>query len=281
MIAPPGHFYSPWPSIPGVQADDARIFEVERGLKGIDVRADVQLALLAEWSRYYREMPLAAYRRNGERYQFENPAYSYGDGTFLHCMIRHSRPRRIVEVGSGWSSCVMLDTNDAFFDGEIECTFIDPYPETLLSLLKPHDRDRVRVIQERVQDVDPSVFESLEANDILFIDSTHVSKTGSDVNYEVFEVLPRLSAGVYIHFHDLFYPFEYPRDWVYEGRAWNEAYLLRGFLEFNHEFEIVMWNDYLAKLHRERLEELMPECLRNTGASLWLRRTARTGDVRD
>jgi hypothetical protein len=167
----------------------------------------------------------------------------------------------------------MLDTSELFFDTGIRLTFIDPYPETLHSVLRETDRKSAEILSARVQNVVPDVFQALEANDILFIDSTHVSRTGSDVNFLFFDVLPRLNPGVYVHFHDIFYPFEYPQDWVYEGRAWNEAYLLRAFLTNNDSFSIVIWNDYLARFHRERLASLMPECMKNTGASIWIRRT--------
>ena len=121
--------------------------------------------------------------------------------------------------------------------------------------------------------MEPWLFATLEENDILFIDSTHVAKIGSDVNYLFFEVLPRLRAGVYVHVHDIFHPFEYPRAWIYEGRAWTEAYMLRAFLTFNTAFEIVLFNTFLERFHRERFAHKMPLCLRNEGGSIWLRRT--------
>ena len=89
---------------------------------------------------------------------------------------------------------------------------------------------RHRLVNVKLQDVDLKEFDKLKSGDVLFIDSTHVSKIGSDVNYLFFEILPRLHRGVYIHIHDIFYPFEYPKDWIDEGRAWNENYILRAFL---------------------------------------------------
>jgi hypothetical protein len=99
-----------------------------------------------------------------------------------------------------------------------------------------------------------------------------VSKIGSDVNHLFFEVLPRLARGVYVNFHDVFHPFEYPRSWIYEGRAWSEAYLLRSFLTFNHEFEVVLFNTFLETFHEPWFREHMPLCLENPGGSIWLRR---------
>ena len=122
-------------------------------------------------------------------------------------------------------------------------------------------------------------FSSLGENDILFIDSSHVSKTHSDVNYLFFEILPRLRAGVYVHVHDVFYPFEYPREWVYQGRGWNEAYLTRAFLQYNSAFTIQLFNSFLERFHVALLEREMPLCTRYVEAnmptsaqSLWLKK---------
>ena len=125
---------------------------------------------------------------------------------------------------------------------------------------------------EPLQEAPLSLFESLGENDVLFIDSTHVSRIGSDVNRLFFEILPRLRPGVLIHVHDVFYPFEYPRHWIMEGRAWNEIYVLRAFLEFNDRFEIVLFNTYLTQNQRHFIQERFPLCLANEGGSLWLRR---------
>src|SRR5690606_1842332 len=191
-----------------------------------------------------KEMPFKAEKSEGLRYYFENSAYAYSDAIHLYCMLRHLKPRKLIEVGSGHSSCVTLDTNELFLGGSVETTFIEPYPELFMSLIKESDRAKINIVPTRLQDVDLSLFETLQANDILFIDSTHVSKINSDVNYIFFEILPRLASGVYIHFHDIFFPFEYPKAWVYEGRAWNEAYILRAFLQYNNAFSVVLMNTF-------------------------------------
>ncbi len=272
LWVPAGHFYSPLPSLAEVRRDEFRIFEESRCLPGVDMRDADQVALLEQLATYYATAPFPEHRTNKYRYFYENGAYSYADAIFLHCMIRYLQPKRVIEVGSGHSSCVTLDTNDLFFRSAIRCTFIEPYPETLLSLLHPGDRERIDLRTERLQDVAPALFEELGKDDILFIDSTHVSKTGSDVNLNFFDLLPRLAEGVYVHIHDIFYPFEYPAYWVYEGRAWNEAYLLHAFLQYNDSFQVVIHTDYLAKFHKEKLLALMPACMKNTGGSIWLKR---------
>ena len=270
---PPGHFYSPIPNLDEVRENESTIFgSVPNALAGIDLAEASQLQLLAEFKTYYSELPFTANKTPTLRYFFENSSYSYSDAIFLYCMIRHAQPKRIVEIGSGHSSCVTLDTNELFFSGAIKTTFIEPYPELLLSLLKPSDKEGIRLIPSNLQDVEAEVFQSLEANDILFVDSTHVCRINSDVNRILFEILPSLKSGVYVHFHDIFYPFEYPKEWVYEGRAWNEAYALRAFLQFNSAFRIVLFNTYLEHFHRPFFEENMPLCLKNPGGSVWLQK---------
>jgi predicted O-methyltransferase YrrM len=268
----PGHFYSPIPSIDDVRSREAVIFAAPpASLPGIDLRGDEQIALVQDLAKFYAELPFPRQQSPESRYWFENWAYSYSDAIFLYSMLRHLKPRRVIEVGSGFSSAAMLDTADRWLPST-SFTFIDPDTSTLDALLRPTDRDRVTITRARLQDVPLTTFDSLTANDILFIDSTHVSKTGSDVNRILFDILPRLASGVHIHFHDVFYPFEYPKEWVYEGRAWNEDYILRAFLEFNDGFEIVLFGTWLAQFHRDLLDELMPMTRENPGGSLWLRR---------
>lgn len=270
---PAGHFYSPIPDLEEVRRHESRIFAPPpRTLPGIDLREDRQTELVEAFAPYYAQMPFQDGPVDGLRYQFDNPAYSYADAIFLHCMIRHVRPKRIVEIGSGFSSCMTLDTNALHFDGRIRIQFIEPYPQLLQGLLLPSDDKSVEILPCKLQDVDPSVFSSLEAGDILFIDSTHVSKIDSDVNRILFEILPSLRPGVIIHFHDIFHPFEYPRSWIYEHRAWNEAYALRAFLQYNNAFQVELMSTFLAEFHKDLLASKLPLCLKNPGASIWLRK---------
>lgn len=216
---PPGHFYSPIPSYDEVRRRHHSLFRDARAsLPGIDLRTADQKALLEELMPYYAEMPFPLEADDRFRYFFENPAYSYADAILLHCMLRKWRPKHLIEVGSGFSSAMTMDTNDHFLGREMRLTFIDPYPDLLRSLMRPSDEGH-EVIEAPVQEVPPAAFEQLGENDVLFIDSTHVSKIGSDVNYLYLEILPRLAPGVLVHIHDVFTNFEYPAGWVYEGRS--------------------------------------------------------------
>lgn len=137
-------------------------------------------------------------------------------------------------------------------------TFIEPYPELFYKLMRDGDREQVNVISSKLQGIPLDTFSTLVENDILFIDSTHVAKVDSDVNCLFSQILPALNRGVYIHIHDIFYPFEYPRDWIEKNWAWNELYVLRAFLQFNQQFEIVLFNHYLAMFHRDKLSAAVP-----------------------
>jgi methyltransferase family protein len=189
-------------------------------------------------------------------------------------MMRRIQPRRIVEVGCGFSSAAILDLNDALFEGRLELTFVDPDLAQLRRLLLPRDAGRPNLMERRVQDAPDSTFESLEAGDILFIDTSHVSKVGSDVNHLFFKVLPALKPGVYVHIHDVTGDLEYPRQWFDEGRAWNEVYLLRAFLMYNRAFKVVFSSALMFNQHHDFLKTHMPMCAAGGGGQIWLRKDA-------
>jgi len=276
MLYPPGHFYSPIVDPETLQKKEDRIWKsvsVENQMEGLNLNVEKQINLLKELSTYYAALPFVKYQNDATRYHLENDFYSYIDGIILYSVIRYLNPKRIIEIGSGFSSAVMLDTNTLFFDNKIQLTFIEPYPNRLYDLMTLEDNQCANVIVQDAQEIDVSVFEKLEENDILFIDSTHVAKTGSDVNYILFDILPKLKKGVWIHFHDVFYPFEYPKEWVYQGRNWNEDYILRAFLMYNTVFEIKLFAHYLHIYHPGIFSE-MPLCYKNLGGNIWIQKVS-------
>lgn len=267
---PPGHYYSPLVSDEFLKKYEHRIFENRsKNIPGVDLNEEKQLALLKEFLPYYQELPFGEEKQAHLRYALRNEYFDYSDGFFLHAMIRHFKPKRIVEVGSGFSSAMMLDTNELFFDNQIDLTFIEPYPERLKANIKPGED--IRLLEQNVQDVGASVFTQLEENDILFIDTSHVVKTGSEINHLIFNVLPILKKGVKIHIHDIFFPFEYPREWVIDQkRGWNETYLIRAFLMYNKAFKIISFTSFLEIHYRDLLQEHFPLTLKQESKSLWL-----------
>ncbi len=275
LFTPPGHFYSPIADRddPHVAAKrEAFASRFEEGLELPTIDEPAMLDLLRRIAGHYSGFAFPEAKTEGWRYYFENPAFSYADAITLFGMLAEFRPARIVEVGCGFSSCAIMDTCDHVLGGSARLTCIDPYPEQLLALLPEADRYRSSIRALPVQSVAAEVFQELERNDLLFIDGSHVLKTGSDVNDYLFRILPGLRPGVLIHIHDVFYPFEYGPDWIAENRSWNEAYALRAFLAYNGAFEILFFNDLVYNKYAEETERQLPLCRKNTGGSLWLRK---------
>ncbi len=268
---PPGHFYSPIPDPGEVAGDLAGERRSDPEIEGVAVRADAQRALFGELAPLI-DLDLVLGEAGDEpRYRPLNGSFDLLDAAIATGIVRWVQPSRLIEVGSGFSSALLLDT--AGRHGlDVGFTFIEPYMETLRSTLRPEDADTVTLIEERVQDVDLEVFGDLEAGDVLFIDSSHVVKPGSDAVHLYVEVIPRLAPGVVIHVHDIFHPFEYPPEWIAEGRAWNEAYLLRAMLSGGDDFEILFFNDWFRRFEQATLEAVEPRLGRHTGGSLWIRK---------
>jgi hypothetical protein len=274
LFVPPGHYYSPIvdPTEAAQYLTSQQTQPMPAALAGIALDRSDMVRLWHELLPFLTTMPFTEQNKAGYRFRFDNPSYSWADGSVLHAMLRLHRPRRFIEVGSGWSSACTLDTVEHYLDGACEMTFIDPYPQLLREVIGEAAR-KVRIIEAPVQQVPVSTFEALQSGDVLFIDSTHVLRTGSDVCCELFEILPRIASGVIVHFHDMFWPFEYPSPWIVEdNRSWNELYAMRAFLTHNEAWRIVFFNDYLAKLERDLIAATYPPFLRNSGGALWLQR---------
>jgi hypothetical protein len=279
-FAPPGHFYSPIPDVKEIKATSRAVLDrSEKGIPEIDLNTEAQVALAHEFLGYYKDIPFPDVQQNGARYYLDNVFFSYGDGVILYSMLRHFKPKRIIEVGSGFSSAAMLDVNDKFFNRAIDFNFIEPFPDRLLGLLQDQDRENCDIMQTTVQSVATSRFAKLQENDILFIDSSHVAKMHSDVVYLLFKILPSLNKGVIVHFHDILWPFEYPHSWIDGGRAWNEAYILRAFLQYNNTFQILYFNSMMEIHCGDFFGKKMPLVMKTPSsivtpgnASLWIRK---------
>jgi hypothetical protein len=277
-VWPLGHFYSPVPDTRELStpAGRSRVWpDVPRETPGIDWRDEAQLALLAELGA--QELLPFAPGPTGDptEYHEANPNFSPLDAWTLQAMLRHLRPARVVEVGCGWSSLVLARVNRECLGGAADVTCVEPYPPDFLA--GGAVPGLTRLLPTPVQDVPLARFEQLGAGDVLFIDTSHVAKTGGDVQFLYHEVVPRLREGVAIHIHDIFLPRDYPPDWVLGGRAWNEQYLVQSFLAFNAAFEVLLGVAWLCHHHRDALLAAVhggERTVHGGGGSLWLRRRA-------
>jgi hypothetical protein len=260
--APPGDPESPVPA----RSDIARALLPAPELTAIDLNESAQIELMTQLSELGWDVP--ADPTPGWRFHnswfFEVP-----DAAVYQALLRTLQPARIVESGSGFTSALALDTRDRWLP-DLELTFIDPNPGRLNDLLTDRDREQSEIITKPVQDVEFPTFDRLGAGDVLFCDTDHFAKAGSEVNWLLFNVLPRLRPGVLVHIHDAFWPFEYPTHWLQARRSYNELYAVRAFLMYNRDFEVVLFNDWLWQHRRDLFKEL-----RSTWAppaSLWLRK---------
>jgi predicted O-methyltransferase YrrM len=268
LFVPPGHFYSP---IVNPEELPAGLEAAPRDLPGIDMDMPAMEATFRQLAAHVPGLDFPVKATPGHRYHSDNSLYGIHDATILACMIRHRRPARIIEVGSGFSSAAILDTLDRTPELNAQVTFIEPYTDRLDLLLREADLTRTTIHRQRVQDVPLTVFDTLRGGDLMVLDTTHISKTGSDVNHAIFEVLPRLASGVAIHFHDIFAGFEYIPPWIYqENRSWNEMYLLRAFLMHNKAYRVYYANSEFAARRGEIFHTECPELAGTSGGGFWI-----------
>jgi hypothetical protein len=269
---PPGHFYSPLLDTQLIGPTDMGMpFDGEEWWEHIDLRPDAQRDYYQDLVDNYPFLDFPKKKNDSFRYFSENNWFPLGDAFALSSIIQKEKPRRIVEVGSGFSSAVILDTLGKT-QSTAELTFIEPFPSRLESLLEEGDKFIAEIIVKRVQEVPMSVFEQLDPQDVLFIDSSHVAKIGSDLTFLILRVLPRLKPGVIVHFHDIFYPWSYPASWIRDGQSWNETLFLRAFLLGNPQFEIMAFNAYAGKNFAEIFHEKQPSFLTNSGGGFWIKK---------
>lgn len=246
----------------------------DRSLPGIYMDLPGQLELLDRFA-YGAELSALPVLPAGDGvFCYENGWYGAGDAEFLYSIIRLMRPRRIVEVGSGYSTLMAIEAlrrNSEEGAPSCEHVCIEPYERPWL------ESKNVTVLRRRLEDVAQERFRELQANDILFIDSSHVIRPQGDVLKEILEILPILSPGVLVHFHDVFTPRDYPDEWLEEKvLLWNEQYLLEAFLSCNREFEIIGALDFLTRHHFDVIAAKFPILAAKGPAAapgaFWLRR---------
>ncbi len=229
----------------------------DRELQGIDFNAEEQLDLLAKFNYNEELLKFPLSKKKDIEFYYDNGSYCSGDAEYLYNIVRHFKPNRIIEIGSGNSTLMVRNavTANKLDNSNYKCNHIciEPYEQPWLEKIE------IELIREKVENIDKSFFQKLESKDILFIDSSHIIRPQGDVLFEYLELLPTLKSGVLIHVHDIFTPKDYLNDWVYENHfLWNEQYLLEAFITYNSEFKIIGALNYLTHNYRKEFAEKCP-----------------------
>lgn len=271
----PNHFYIPIPDTRKLKMD---LWKEPSDLNGIDINEEEQIKLLAMFSSKFKDEYEKIPRDKTSiphQYYLNNGAFESVDAEILYCMIRHFKPRKVFEIGSGYSTLLaaqaVLKNEEEGYDN-CELIAFEPYPN---DTLKSGFHGLSKLVTAKIQDVPSSRFNELNENDILFIDSSHVLMIGSDVQYEYLNIMPKLKKGVLVHIHDIFLPAEYPKEWILEDfRFWNEQYLLQAFLIYNQAFEVLWMGNYMNLMHSNELEAAFSSYKKGkiSPGSFWMRK---------
>jgi hypothetical protein len=272
----PIHWGEPLPDFRDITVESAA---ARREPSAIDFGLDAQRSLQARLGRMFgAELETLARDTGPAAFQFRNGYFEGLDAAMYYAVIRDLKPKRIIEIGSGCSTRIAARAvaKNVAEGSPAELICIEPFPEPRLTAANLP----ITLIRERVERVPLTVFDALQPNDVLLIDSSHVAKFGGDVTREFLDILPRLQPGVWIHVHDIFFPHDYPADFLMTVRhAWNEQYFLEAFLKFNRAFAPAyaahwLWSDYRDEL-RAAWPAVIVDAIGPQGpASFWMRRAA-------
>jgi hypothetical protein len=229
---------------------------IENALIGINLNIQSQLDLLSKF-HYNEELKKIPHNKTNESAPYyNNVGFQYGDAEILYNMIRYFKPTKIVEIGCGESTKfaqLAIQQNKQETTNKTEHICIEPFEKLSFEELP------LSMIRERVEHLDLSIFRRLSENDILFIDSSHVIRTGGDVLFEYLNIIPSLQKGVIVHCHDIFLPREYPLKWI-DGwkRFWNEQYMLQALLSNSARYKPLLSLNFLTHHYQRNLEECCP-----------------------
>jgi hypothetical protein len=209
---------------------------------------------------------------NGDRFFWKNSLFSYSDAMAYYCFIRELKPKSILEIGSGFSTLVALEAVRKNGSGNITC--VEPFPRPFL-----RNSESINLREERAQDISVEyVNDMLKDGDILFIDSTHTVKTGSDCLHLYLRILPNIKSDIFVHVHDVFLPFGMPQAWLRDHQYfWTEQYLLLALMTDNPKVKVLYGSEYHYKFNTDALFKLMNNRYSCGGASFWFEYRGRTG----
>lgn len=285
-------YASPIPDLALLPAD---VWSRRSPLGGIDFDLDAQIEMLrSKLLPFVKEFAAPAEpTADPSEYYLHNYMYGPVDAEVLYAMVRAHKPRRLIETGSGFSSMVITRALAANADQGHECAYeiFDPYPgQATVAAVAFDMASRPELQRVSATDIPVEHYAGLEAGDILFADTSHAVKPGGEVNYLILDVLPQLRSGVIVHIHDIYLPWEYPRDWFDRFRYyWTEQYLLQAFLSFNPAYEIIFSSWGTIRERGEELERLIPSFKRDPhfsgvpvqGDTVWHHPAASRGSLRE
>jgi hypothetical protein len=262
----PNHFYYPVPDLGAL----ASTYRERIPPSGLDLRPEFQLSMLEEvfpkYADEYNSFPVKP--TPPPHFYLDNDAFTGIDPAVYYSMIRWLRPNTIIEIGSGHSTLLGAQATKA--NGETQLVCIDPFPRDFIARGIPN----VSQVLQPVESMDVGYFQRLKKNDILFVDSSHVVRTGGDVNFIILEILPTLAKGVVVHFHDIYLPFEYPKELIFEHHFfWTEQYVLQAYLAEKRNAEVLFATNFAVKEFPDRVRATFPKALFWGGASFWFRKT--------
>ena len=259
------HFIRRHYEVPIPEEDDLA-YERNLQLVGIDMNDDLQAKFLNDvilkYKNEFNKFPIHE-TDNPQQFYLVNGNFMAGDANTYYSLIHYLKPKTIIEIGSGNSTLLAIHAIDknmeeATGEGEYNCSLIsiDAYPRKSLLEVKDHLKELKKY---KVQEVELDYFNQLVSGDILFIDSSHVLRSGGDVWWEYCEILPRLKKGVYVHVHDISLPKPYHRVYYDTYRYYNEQYLLQALLTYSSKFEVIWASTYFFDKYPEKLACLSPE----------------------
>lgn len=274
----PIHYYYPIPNLDKIKVDPHWGVEPNQ-IPGIDLNEDYQLRLLkVEFPKYVNEYDFPLEKRDVENphlFYFNNHIFANTDAEVYYCMIRYFKPSIVIEVGGGRStqiSCEASKRNLEVDKIKTDIFVIDPYPN--IKILMPLTKDSITLIESKVEEMDSDFFQRLHENDILFIDSSHVIRSGGDVNYLFLEILPILNRGVLVHIHDIRLPYEVAKSDILNGTFFTEQYLLQAFLIGNKDYEIIWAANFMSKRYPSHVANVFRSSSggKYSAGSFWIKR---------
>lgn len=253
-------YYSPLVDLDALPREQTR-----SPMRGISFDSADQLRYLNdELGPYLGELDIPDHGAPGELF-LRNETYEAFDAETLYAIVRCRRPARVLEIGSGFTTHIIARALAANGEGTHEV--FDPFAHPEIDSL-------ARVTRRSAAEISDAEFARLSAGDVLFVDSTHVVKLGSEVNRVILDALPMLAPGVAVHFHDVFLPWDYPRGYFLYARMFiNEQYLLQAFLAMSTSYKILLATHAVGRLHPAEVAHLIPSV--RAGASpcaFWIQR---------